>query len=238
MVLAAFVGSGIVLYLGVSRSTFFVIAFVLLGWIVSLCLHESAHALAAWIGGDRSVATKGYLTLDPMAYAQPALTFGLPILFVLLGGIGLPGGAIYVDKTLLRSRWWDSLVSAAGPLANLVVLIAIAAPFLLGLQARGGDDHFWSAMGFLAYLQATAIILNLLPIPGFDGFGILMPHLPYDMQAQAARAGAIMGVMLLALFFVPQFAIAIQNASVKLTDTAGVERYYIAKGYALFRIRI
>ncbi len=212
-----------------------VIGFVVLGWIVSLCLHESAHAVAAWLGGDRSVETKGYLSLDPMAYAQPLLTFGLPVLFVLLGGVGLPGGAVYIERLSLRSRWWDSLVSAAGPLANAAFLFAIAIPFWLDWPLTAGAGPFWNALAFLGYLQATALALNLLPIPGFDGFGIIRPHLPYDMQLQADRFAAISGLLLLALIFIPQFGAAIRNASLTLTDIAGIDRYFIAKGYAMFR---
>jgi len=236
LLLAGFIGFGAVLYLGISGANAVVIGFVVLGWIVSLCLHESAHALAAWFGGDRSVETRGYLTLDPMAYAQPLLTFGLPVLFVLLGGIGLPGGAVYIERLSLRSRWWDSFVSAAGPLANAVFLGLLAIPFWLDWPMAGGAGPFWSAVGFLAYLQATALALNLLPIPGFDGFGIIRPHLPYDMQAQADRFAAISGLLLLALVFIPQFGSAIRNASLAISDLAGIDRYFIAKGYAMFRL--
>ncbi len=236
ILLAGFLAFGAVLYLGLSSANAIVIAFVVLGWIVSLCLHESAHALAAFLGGDRSVETRGYLSLDPMAYAQPMLTFGLPVLFVLLGGIGLPGGAVYIERLSLRSRWWDSLVSAAGPLANAVFLLAIAIPFWLDWPMKAGGGGFWFALAFLGYLQATALALNLLPVPGFDGFGIIRPHLPHDMQLQAERFAAISGLLLLALVFIPQFGAAIRNASLSLTDFAGIDRYFIAKGYAMFRL--
>ncbi|MEF0941657.1 hypothetical protein [Rhizobium sp. BR 362] len=74
-----------------------VFVFVLTGWIVSLCLHEGAHALSAYWGGDRSVAAKGYLSPELLAYTQPLLSFALPLLYLLLGRIGLPGGAVSID---------------------------------------------------------------------------------------------------------------------------------------------
>jgi Zn-dependent protease len=120
----------------------------------------------------------------------------------------------------------------------MLFLAALAAPFALGLPAKTGADAFWAALGFLAYLQATAVILNLLPVPGLDGFGVLRPHLPYAMQAQAATIASAMGFVLLALFMVPQFGAAIRNASNKVTDKAGIERYYIGKGYAMFRLKL
>ena len=36
---------------------------------------------------------------------------------------------------------------------------------------------FWAGMAFLGFLQVTAVLLNLLPIPGLDGYGALEPHL-------------------------------------------------------------
>ncbi len=238
LLLGAFAGLGAVLYAGIPHPAVLVLAFVVVGWVISLCIHESAHAFAAYLGGDTSVRARGYLTLDPMAYANPGLTFGLPILYLLIGGIGLPGGAVDIQRRALRSRWWDSIAAAAGPAANLLVLILLALPFLLDMPARGGGEAFWSGLGFLAYLQATAVVLNLLPIPGFDGFGVLRPHLPYDMQAQADRIAAGTGLLLLILFFFPPFQIAVRNASVTVTDRAGIERYYVGTGFALFRLRI
>jgi Zn-dependent protease len=36
---------------------------------------------------------------------------------------------------------------------------------------------FWAGVAFLGFLQITALVLNLLPIPGLDGYGALEPHL-------------------------------------------------------------
>jgi Zn-dependent protease len=41
---------------------------------------------------------------------------------------------------------------------------------------------FWAGMAFLGLLQVMAVILNLLPIPGLDGYGALEPHLSRDTQ--------------------------------------------------------
>ena len=68
--------------------------FVVFGWLVSLCLHEFGHAYTAWRYGDQDVEVRGYLTLNPLKYANPLLSLGVPLLFIALGGIGLPGGAV------------------------------------------------------------------------------------------------------------------------------------------------
>ena len=79
------------------------------GWAVSLCLHEFGHAYTAYRGGDRSVRAKGYLTLDIRRYADLGLSLVLPVFFLLLGGIPLPGGAVWIDQRR------DSVTSRAQP---------------------------------------------------------------------------------------------------------------------------
>ena len=105
-VLAA-VGAGAVLVTGI-------VLLVLGGWAVSLCLHEFAHALVAYRSGDAAVRVRGYLTLDIRRYTNVGLTFVLPVLFLLLGGIPLPGGAVFINHGAIRSRAARSLVSFAG----------------------------------------------------------------------------------------------------------------------------
>ena len=77
---------------------------VLVGWVFSLCLHEFSHALVAYYGGDTTVREKGYLTFNPLKYTHPVYSLLLPLLFLVLGGIGLPGGAVYIETWRLRSR--------------------------------------------------------------------------------------------------------------------------------------
>jgi Zn-dependent protease len=234
-ILAVFLVTGFALFTGWLYAPIAVFAFVVAGWIISLCLHESAHALVAYWGGDKGVVQRGYLTLDPLAYAHPMMTFGLPILFLLLGGIGLPGGAVLINTGALRSKHWDALCSAAGPLANLAVLVVLATPFLLGLHEQMGSAAFWCALAFLAALQASAVILNLLPIPGFDGFGIIKPYLPYELQAQAIRAAPFISMLALVALWSTHLGGHVWNAVFQLTNTLGIDRDYIQYGLQLFR---
>jgi len=170
------------LWLGVGDSPrALLIIFVLLGWIVSVALHEFGHAIVAHWGGDESVEEKGYLTLNPLKYSNPILSIVLPIFFLLIGGIGLPGGAVYINIHALRKPYYRSLVSAAGPLANLLFTALLIFPFGIlpfSLFFWSAPEEFLMAIAFLGLLQITAMIINLLPIPGLDGFGILEPFLP------------------------------------------------------------
>jgi Zn-dependent protease len=141
--------------------------FVLVGWVFSLCLHEFAHAAVAYLGGDTSVREKGYLTFNPLRYVDPVTSLVIPLVFLLLGGIGLPGGAVYIDRSRLRSKYWECAVALAGPAANLV----FAAVLVLALGADLVPVNAAPAVAFLALLQVTAILLNLLPVPPLDGYG-------------------------------------------------------------------
>ena len=186
-VLAA-VGTGAVLVTGI-------VLIVLGGWAVSLCLHEFAHALVAHRGGDTSIRGRGYLTLDIRRYSNAGLTFVLPVLFLLLGGIPLPGGAVWIDHGQIRSRAVRSLVSLAGPLVNLLfglvlVLVVAAAPLPVGLAA---------GLSCLALIEVLAFLLNILPVPGLDGFGVIEPFLSPGAARLAARVRQWAPLVLLVL---------------------------------------
>ena len=177
-----------------------VFIFVIAGWLVSLSLHEFGHAYTAWRFGDHDVAVRGYLTLNPFKYSSPLLSIGLPLLFIALGGIGLPGGAVYVRTGFMTPRQ-RTIVSLAGPLANLVLGV-----LLLALTRQFYDPNhgvFWSAVAFLGFLQLTALLLNILPIPGLDGYGALEPHLSPETQRAVAPAKQFGFLILLVLLLAP-----------------------------------
>jgi Zn-dependent protease len=213
---------------------FLLFVFVVAGWIVSLCLHEFGHAFFAYRSGDRSVAAKGYLTLNPLKYTDIALSFLLPVLFLLIGGIGLPGGAVYVDRGAIRGRLKHSLISAAGPLANLVFAIVLGV-ILSNLATSLDHALFWSGMAFLAFLQVTAAVLNLLPVPGLDGFGIVEPFLPRHWVAQANRVGGYAFIALLALLWIPPVNREFFSVIYHLTDLFGINSDLTTVGHALFQ---
>ena len=147
-----------------------VFLFVTAAWIVSLCLHEYAHARTALHSGDISVGAKGYLTLNPMKYTHALLSIVLPVVFVIMGGIGLPGGAVFIERGRIRGRWRHSLISAAGPLTNVLFAVVCTAPFWLG-ALDGVPSDFRFALAFLALLQVTAAILR--QVEPFAPFGLL-----------------------------------------------------------------
>jgi Zn-dependent protease len=195
---------GVVAWLAGSEATALayvgVFAFVIAGWLVSLCLHEFGHAYTAWRFGDRDVAVRGYLTLNPLKYSHPLLSIALPLVFIALGGIGLPGGAVYVRTSGMTTRQ-RTIVSLAGPLANVVLAVLLLA--LTRVFADREHAAFWGGVAFLGFLQVTAVVLNLLPIPGLDGYGALEPHLSYETRRALEPAKQWGFVILFVLLIVP-----------------------------------
>ncbi|MEV7784676.1 site-2 protease family protein [Streptomyces sp. NPDC088106] len=211
-----------------------VFLFVTAAWIVSLCLHEYAHAHTALHSGDISVGTKGYLTLNPMKYTHALLSIVLPVVFVIMGGIGLPGGAVFIERGRIPGRWRHSLVSAAGPLTNVLFAIVCTAPFWLdALDGVPADFRF--ALAFLALLQVTAAILNFLPVPGLDGYGVLEPWLSHHVRRQVEPFAPFGLLFVFALLWVPEVNGAFFGVVDSLLATLGIHEFETYCGYELFR---
>lgn len=180
-----------------------VFLFVTAAWVVSLCLHEYAHARTALHGGDITVGAKGYLTLNPLKYTHALLSIVLPVVFVILGGLGLPGGAVYIERDRIRGRWKHSLVSAAGPLTNVAFAVVCTAPFWLD-ALDGVPLEFRFALAFLALLQVSAAILNFLPVPGLDGYGVIEPWLSHRVRRELAPLAPFALIGVFALLWIPE----------------------------------
>ena len=155
---------------------------VLGGWGISLCLHEFSHAAVAYRGGDYSGRHKGYLTLDPRRYPEPVFSLIIPLLLLLVGGIPLPGGAVWINHNALRSRAVRTMVSLAGPLSNLVIGVLLTVVVRLVATMSNPPFALVAALSFLALLQILAFVLNILPVPGLDGWGALEPYLSPEAQ--------------------------------------------------------
>ncbi|PGH50629.1 site-2 protease family protein [Streptomyces sp. Ru87] len=211
-----------------------VFLFVVSGWIVSLCLHEYAHARTALHSGDLSVGAKGYLTLNPLTYTHALLSVVLPVLFVIMGGIGLPGGAVFLERGRIRGRWRHSLISAAGPLTNVLFAVALTAPFWLGTM-DGVPLPFRCALAFLALLQVTAAILNFLPVPGLDGYGVIEPWLSPGARRQAAPFAQFGLLLVFGLLWVPEVNRVFFGAVDAVLAGLGVSEYETYFGLEWFR---
>jgi Zn-dependent protease len=235
-ILAVLIASGLLLFNGWLHQGLATFAFVMAGWLASLCLHEFGHAYAAHKGGDDTMAAKGYLELDPLKYVDPVNSVVLPLIFLAMGSIAFPGGAVLIEQHLIRSRLWLSLVSLAGPLANLAVLAVICLLFWMGADEAVGDPAFWGAMAYLGLMQLMAIVINMLPLPGLDGFGVLEPYLPYDMAMSARRLAPVVPFALLIVFMsVTPLSQGFFRLIFAIAGGIGLDGGDIARGMRAFR---
>ncbi|MFC4105530.1 site-2 protease family protein [Micromonospora zhanjiangensis] len=232
---ALFVTSGVLAWNRVGNVRFDVFLFVVTGWLVSLCLHEYAHAVVAFRAGDRSVAHRGYLTLNPLKYSHPLLSIVFPVFIVLLGGIGLPGGAVWVDRHAIPGRLRHSLVSLAGPATNVLFALILVVPFAVTSSLSLAHLEFWAGVALLGFLQLTASVLNLMPVPGLDGGNIVQPWLSpqwrrgYDLMAPYGF------LLLFALLWNPRINGWFFSGVFAVGDFLGLPAQLYAEGFSLIR---
>ncbi len=210
-------------------------------WIFSTCLHEFGHAITAYMAGDKTVKDKGYLTLNPMVYFNSVTTLIIPLFVLLIGGIPLPGAAVYINHTKIKSRIWLSLVSFAGPLFTFLFLLFLAV-LINVISASPGifPDRqtfsiVYSSIAFLIYLHIFVLILNLLPLPPLDGFGIIEPWLPKAVQRKARELSNLGFALLFVLFFmVDEFARFMSQISALGTVLLGTNLKGVSAGATAF----
>jgi len=216
-----------------------ILLLVLGGWAVSLCLHEFGHAYVAYRSGDWSVRDKGYLTLDIRRYTDPVLSFVLPLIFLLIGGIPLPGGAVWINHAAIRSRAAESAVSFAGPGANLGigVLLVLAVALIEPSYGSvfGPTNGLVAGLSCLAFVQILAFLLNILPVPGLDGFGMIEPYLSYNARRIANQVRPWAPLALFAvLIAVPAISGPFFDLGRELFELLGGNTYAAAEGFAAF----
>lgn len=213
-----------------------VFLFLVVGWVFSVCLHEFGHALVAYKGGDYTVKDKGYLTLNPIHYAHPVMSLVMPLVFLLLGGIGLPGGAVYIDDTLLRSKKWRTMVSLAGPFMNLALVGVMCIPFWLGVLDHPRAEVLACGLAFLIQLQFCAILFNLIPVPPLDGFQALSPWLPGRIrEPMMVNSHYFMWGVILVLWYVPAANELFWGTVNTLTAASGINPELARKGWWQFQ---
>src|SRR5262249_15874325 len=144
---------------------------LLIPTILSLSVHEWAHARAARALGDDTAERLGRLTLNPMSHFDPIGTGLLPVLQILTTApvfFACPRPAPYRPRPCRRGggRPTGSMLGGAGgPLSTLP--LAGGAAVGLGLMARSNvdSDGLWALLVSSAALNVSLAVFNLLPIP-------------------------------------------------------------------------
>ena len=150
--------------------------------LLSLTIHETAHAATADWYGDPTARRLGRISLNPAVHVDPVGTVMLPLLGILAGGFVFGWAKpVPVNPANLRRPRQDFLViAAAGPASNIV--LAVGASWVLaavGLEAAGGWAGAVATFAFaMLQLNLLLAVFNMIPVPPLDGGNVLAGLLP------------------------------------------------------------
>ncbi len=169
-------------------------------WILivafSICVHEYAHAATALRLGDDTAARAGHLSLNPLV--QMGTTS-----MIMLALIGIAWGSVPVSISRFRHKWAGAVVSAAGPLSNLLLSSIFA--LLLVLADRwapeGGGREMMMFFRIGCLTNGLLFVLNMLPVPMFDGWSVFSYFFP-RMERIDPQMGQTVSLVALVLIFV------------------------------------
>ncbi|HVE55505.1 MAG TPA: site-2 protease family protein [Pyrinomonadaceae bacterium] len=168
--------------------------------LLAISCHEAGHAWMSYKFGDDTAYLLGRVTLNPVAHTDPIGTLLIPAISFMLGAFGGALGSIPLigwgkptpvnPRKWTNYKWGNVMVSIAGVLANLILLIIgiIAAKIML-TQGFAILDFFGQStnplailVGDLMLLNLSLFVFNLLPFPPLDGSKILQTFMPESAE--------------------------------------------------------
>ncbi len=144
--------------------------------LYALTIHEFFHAWTANKLGDPTARMQGRLTLNPLAHLDPVGT----ICFIIAHfGWGKP---VPVNPAYFKHpRRDDVLVSAAGPLSNIVSALFFGLIFQILYKFTGVPSDLFEVLKQLILINLVLAFFNFIPLYPLDGSHILKGFLPRNM---------------------------------------------------------
>ncbi|MGE3466545.1 MAG: site-2 protease family protein [Pyrinomonadaceae bacterium] len=168
--------------------------------LLAISAHEAGHAWMSYKFGDDTAYMLGRVTLNPVSHTDPIGTLLIPIIAFVFGSLGGALGSIPLigwgkptpvnPRKWTNYKWGNVMVSIAGVLANLILMIVgiIAAKIMLSQGFVVGDFFGRTSnplaifVGDMMKLNLSLFVFNLLPFPPLDGSKILSTFLPDSAQ--------------------------------------------------------
>ena len=171
--------------------------------VVGIVAHELAHAAVATARGDQTPRLDGRLSINPRDHLDPLGT--LAVFFIHFGW----GKPMRLNPYRMRRLSDPALVWLAGPLASLLVALALSIPLKLLLASRFRDPASppFQVVLVAFYFNVLLAIVNLLPVPTLDGYNLLAALFRRRFSKLFNRVDAnrqiILVVVVLLIFFIP-----------------------------------
>jgi len=165
------------------------------GLLLSITIHEFAHAWTADKLGDPTPRHQGRVTLNPLAHLDPLGTLAM---FLTRFGWGKP---VEFDPYNLKNPMRDTaIIAIAGPISNILVAV------VLSLIIRADViPTMWLSIGLLQilFINVSLAIFNLVPVYPLDGSKILLAILPRQAALEYEDVMHKYGLFLLLLLIFP-----------------------------------
>lgn len=158
--------------------------------VLSICLHELGHGIAAIRQGDNTPIDEGHMTWNPVVH------MGWPSL-VILCFVGMAWGQMPVRPDRFKDgAKGRMLVAAAGPLTNFA--IATVCILVMNVFARSPESLLSLEFFYMAaYINLGLGIFNLIPIPPLDGFSIFSEVFPSFQAVRNTQMTSMLFIILL-----------------------------------------
>ena len=176
---------------------------VILVFLIAITVHECAHALVAYLLGDRTAYDAGRITLNPFSHIDP-----VGLLFLIFLRIGWAKPVPMDPRNFAYPRLYAMLTGLAGPASNFLLAIICLFGMKIGKVWFGfaTQGAYGVLLEILAYINVMLAVFNLLPIPPLDGSHILQLCIPLRWQVYYYTFSRYALFLLLILVFaVPQF---------------------------------
>jgi Zn-dependent protease len=179
-------------------------------FLLSLTVHECAHAFAAEKSGDPTGRYLGRITLNPIPHIDILGTVIFPLIAFTSGAMmfGWAKPVPFNPMNLRDRRWGEIFIALAGPFSNilLVILFMIIGKLILTdtrilEYALYYDDADPVAMVLATGIQLNVVlaVFNLIPIPPLDGHHVLRNLLPDSLAEAYAQIPDMVGFAVLLL---------------------------------------
>ncbi len=176
--------------LGLLFSQPLIFILVVTALVMSLTIHEFAHAFAADKLGDNTPRLLGRLSLNPKAHLDP-----IGSLLLLVAGFGWGRPVPFNPINMKNPKRDSAIVAFAGPLSN----ISLAVVFTLLLNIIGTSSILSGFFYRVIFYNLVLGIFNLIPLHPLDGFKVVAGLLPTNLHIQWMEMEKYGTIMLLIL---------------------------------------